>query len=220
MKTISLNFLAFVVFAGLNLASTFPVENSSSKMLFADDELVNFLNTTAKTYSVGDMNAWIPDNWTISNANGELLAVSPGNTACILLKQIDLNSIDPDGQGILNAGEKFVEEFKSTHQVTILRSTNVPVSFWASKDIPWDWKSLIFISGTTNIRQYDLNNLKFYSIEGNGKLNETERWANVTLIGLPNGKIYMLLSRSELKTEILNPNKLVFNKIIQSLKVK
>jgi hypothetical protein len=182
------------------------------------------------TVIVGGLNMWLPDTWKISNNSGRLVALSPYNTACTLMKTIDLKALDPNLPDFALLGEKFVEEFKTTQKLTLLKPIKLPLTFWASTDVPFDWKKLVastdvpfdwksfsFGVGSSGIRQFEQSGLKLITMEGVGKLGATERWASISLIGLPNGRVLLLFAVSGLEKAVAESNKQLLGKILLSL---
>jgi hypothetical protein len=176
------------------------------------------------------LNGWFPDDWKTSISGGRLVALSPDNTACLLMKTIDLKVLDPNLPDFLSLGEKFVQEFKTTYKLTLLKTIRLPLTFWAtidvpfdwksmaaSKDVPFDWKSFSFDAGSSDIRQLEQSGLKLINAEGVGKLGVSERWAKITLIGLPNGRVLLLFAVSGLEKAVVDVNKQLFGKILLSL---
>jgi len=227
--------MIFCLLTSIVLTWIIPVRSNSSVKYSESLKMTgNKFGLTAPkvTVVVGGLNMWIPDTWQISNnsSNG-LVALSPDNTACTLMKTIDLNELDPDLPDFLRVGEKFVEEFKSTQKLTLMKPINLPLTFWASTDVPFDWKklaastnvpfdwkSLSFIPDKSTIRQSEQSQIKLITIEGVGKLGASERWASITLIGLSNGRVLLLFSVSGLEKAVVDANKQIFGKILRSLK--
>jgi hypothetical protein len=216
MKRLIYCLLTIMISAGMSPALDLPSGNCTEKMQVTGDHL--YLEAAPKSINANGLNIWFPDNWKINNTSDELLATSPDNTACVLMKPIDLNALDPGIRDFKSFGEKFVEEFKTTNKVTILKSIKLPLNFWASTDIPWDWKKLAFIPGTSITRQSEQPQLKLLTAEGVGKLGASERWASITLVGLPNGRVLLLFSVSGLEKAVVDSNRQEFGKILRSLK--
>jgi hypothetical protein len=225
--------MIFFLLTSIVLTGIIPVRSYSSvkyaeSLKLAGNKLS--LSATPVTVAVGGLNTWFPETWKISNNNGRLVALSPDNTACTLMKTIDLNALDPNLPDFLSLGEKFMEEFKTTHKLTLLKPIKLPLTFWAStnvpfdwkklaasKDVPFDWKSFSFGVGSSDIRQSEQSQIKLITIEGVGKLGASERWASITLIGLPNGRVLLLFSVSGLEKAVVDANRQVFGKILLSL---
>jgi hypothetical protein len=147
------------------------------------------------------------------------------------MKTIDLNALDPNLPDFASLGEKFIQEFQTTQKLTLMKPFKLPLTFWASTDVPFDWKKLAagtdvpfdwksfsFGVGSPGISQSEQSQIKLITIEGVGKLNTTERWTSITLIGLPNGRVLLLFSVSGLEKAVVDANKQVFDKILRSLK--
>jgi hypothetical protein len=225
--------MIFFLLTGIVLTGIIPVRLYSSvkyteSLKLAGNKLI--LSAFPVTVVVGGLNMWLPDTWKISNNNGRLVALSPDNTACTLMKTIDLKALDPNLPDFLSMGEKFVEEFKTTQKLTLLKPIKLPLTFWASTDVPFDWKKLAaspdipfdwksfsFGVGSSGIRQFEQSGLKLITMEGVGKLGATERWASICLIGLPNGRVLLLFSVTGLEKAVAEANKQLFGKILLSL---
>jgi hypothetical protein len=218
-----------MISAGISPALDLPSGVCNEKMQCAGDQF--FTAAAPKSFIIEGLFIWLPDNWQFNNSSNGLVALSPDNTACTLMKPIDLNELDPDLPDFLRVGEKFVEEFKSTQKLTLMKPINLPLTFWASTDVPFDWKklaastnvpfdwkSLSFVPDKSTIRQSEQSQIKLITIEGVGKLGSSERWASITLIGLPNGRVLLLFSVSGLEKAVVDANKQVFGKILRSLK--
>lgn len=173
---------------------------------------------------------WFPDDWQVSNTSSKLVTLSRDNTACVLMKPIDLNAIDPNLSDFESFGDKLVTEFKATQKLALLKPIKLPLTFWASKDVPFDWKKLAATTDvpfdwksialsvvSSDIRQFEQSGLKLISIEGVGKLSGTEHWTNITLIGLPNGRVLLLFAVSGMDQKSLEANRELTGKILRSL---
>jgi hypothetical protein len=225
--------MIFFLLTSIVLTGIIPVRSYSSvkyaeSLKPADNKLS--LSTSKVTVVVGGLNTWVPDTWKITNNNGRLVALSPDNTACTLMKTIDLNALDPKLPDFLSLGEKFIQEFQTTQKLTLLKPIKLPLTFWASTnvpfdwkklaasaDVPFDWKSFHFAEDKSTILQSEQSQLKIITIEGVGKLGATERWASITLIGLPNGRVLLLFAVSGLEKAVAEANKQLFGKILSSL---
>ncbi|MDO8951028.1 MAG: hypothetical protein Q7U86_00310 [Draconibacterium sp.] len=226
--------MIFFLLTSIVLTGIIPVRSYSSVKYSENVKLAGnklSLSTSEVAVVFDGLNTWFPDIWKISNNSDRLVALSPDNTACVLMKTIDLKALDPNLPDFPRLGEKFVQEFKSTQKLTLLKPINVPLTFWASKDVPFDWKklaattnvpfdwkSLSFVPDKSTIRQSEQSQIKLITIEGVGKLGASERWASITLVGLPNGRVLLLFSVSGLEKAVVDANKQVFGKILRSLK--
>jgi hypothetical protein len=225
--------MIFCLLTSIVLTGIIP-ERSYSSVKFAESLKLagNKLSLSASpvTVVVGGLNMWIPDTWQFNNNSDRLVALSPDNTACVLMKPIELNALDPNFPDFPSLGEKFIQEFRTTQKLTLLKPINLPQTFWASKDVPFDWKKLCaspdvpfdwksfsFGVGSPDIRQIEQSGLKLITMEGIGKLGASERWASITLIGLPNGRVLLLFSVSKLEKSAVEANKTAFGKILRSL---
>jgi hypothetical protein len=229
MKRMIFCLLTSVVLTGIIPVRSYSSVKYSEGLKMAGNKLS--LSTPKITVVVGGLNMWIPDTWQISNNSGKLVALSPENTACTLMKTIDLNALDPNLPDFASLGEKFIQEFQTTQKLTLMKPIKLPLTFWASTDVPFDWKKLAagtdvpfdwksfsFGVGSPGISQSEQSQIKLITIEGVGKLNTTERWTSITLIGLPNGRVLLLFSVSGLEKAVVDANKQVFDKILRSLK--
>jgi hypothetical protein len=229
MKRMIFFLLTSIVLTGIIPVRSFSSVKYSESVKLAGNKLS--LIATPVTVVVGGLNTWFPDTWKISNNSGRLVALSPDNTACVLMKPIDMNALDPNLPDFLSLGEKFMEEFKTTHKLTLLKPIKLPLTFWASTnvpfdwkklaastDVPFDWKSFRFAEDKSTILQSEQSQLKIITIEGVGKLSTTERWAGITLIGLPNGRVLLLFAVSGLEKAVVDANKQLLGKILLSLK--
>jgi hypothetical protein len=228
MKRMIFCLLTSVVLTGIIPVRSYSSVKYSEGLKMAGNKLS--LSTPKITVVVGGLNMWIPDTWQISNNSGRLVTLSPDNTACTLMKPIDLNALDPNLPDFASLGEKFIQEFQTTQKLTLMKPIKLPLTFWAStnvpfdwkkldasKDVPFDWKSFSFGLGSPDIRQLEQSGLKIITIEGIGKLGASERWTSITLIGLPNGRVLLLFSVSGLEKAVVDANRLEFGKILRSL---
>lgn len=229
MKRMIFCLLTIIIFAGISPALELSSGVCNEKMQCAGDQF--FTTATPKSFIIEGLFISLPDNWQYNTGINGLVALSTDNTACTLIKPIDLKAIDPDLPDFPSFGEKFIQEFKTTQKLTLMKPIQVPSTFWASTDVPFDWKKLAastdvpfdwkscsFIPDKSTIRQYEQSQLKLITIEGVGKLGASERWASITLIGLPNGRVLLLFSVSGLEKAVVEANKQVFGKILRSLK--
>jgi hypothetical protein len=228
MKRMIFFLLTIQISAGISSALDLPYGNFNEKVQYTGTQY--FEEAQPKTAHFEGLNIQLPDTWKISNNSGTMVALSPDNTACVLMKTIDLKVLDSLHPDYLSFGEKFIQEFKTTHKLTLLKPIPVPTTFWASTDVPFDWKKLAattnvpfdwkgcnFSVGNSDIRQLDQSGLKLISVEGAGKLGASERWASITLIGLPNGRVLLLFAVSRLEKAVVDTNKQLFVKILLSL---
>jgi hypothetical protein len=225
--------MIFFLLTSIVLTGIIPVRSYSSVKYSESVKLAgnqSGLGTSEGTIVVGGLNTWVPDTWKITNNSGRLVALSPDNTACVLMKTIDLKTLDPNLPDFLSFGEKFVEEFKTTQKLTLLKPIKLPLTFWASTDVPFDWKKLAastnvpfdwksyhFVVDKSTVRQSEQSQLKIITVEGIGKLGATGRWAVITLVGLPNGRVLLLFAVSGLEKAVVDANKQLFGKILLSL---
>jgi hypothetical protein len=229
MKRMIFFLLTSIVLTGIVPVRSYSSVKYSESVKLAGNKLS--LSTPKVTVVVGGLNMWLPDTWQISNNSGKLVAMSPDNTACTLMKTIDLKELDPNLPDFTSFGEKFVQEFRTTQKLTLMKPIKLPLTFWATTDVPFDWKKLVastnlpfdwksfsFGVGSPGISQFEQSGLKLITMEGVGKLGATERWASITLIGLPNGRVLLLFSVSKLDKSAAEANKAVFGKILLSLK--
>jgi hypothetical protein len=228
MKQMIFFLLTSILLTGIIPVRSYSSVKHSESLKLAGNKLS--LSNSPVTVVVGGLNAWVPDTWKISNNSGRLVALSPDNTACLLMKTIDLKALDPNLPDFLSLGEKFIQEFKTTQKLTLMKPIKLPLAFWASTDvpfdwkkladspdIPFDWKSLSFSVGSSGISQSEQSQIKLITIEGVGKLGATERWASITLIGLPNGRVLLLFSVSGLEKAVVDANQQMLGKILLSL---
>lgn len=216
MKRLIFCLLTIIFSAGISLAGNSPSGICNEKKQFTGDQF--FTEVKPKSFIIEGLYIWLPDNWQFNNSTDELMAISPDNTACVLMKSIDMKSIDPGIPDFENLGERFMEEFKTTHKVTLLKSIVVPTGIWAGTDVPFDWKKLAFVPDKSTIRLSGQFELKLITIEGVGKISASERWSGITLIGMPNGRVLLLFSVSGMEKATVDENRQVFGKIIRSLK--
>jgi hypothetical protein len=229
MKRLIFCLLTIMICTEISPAVDLPSGVCNEKMQCAGDQF--FTEAVPKSFIIEGLFIWLPDDWQYYTSSSGLVALSPDNTACTLMKPIDLKAIDPDLTDFPGFGEKFIQEFKTTHKLTLLKPIQVPSTFWASKDVPFDWKklassidvpfdwkSLSFMPDKSTIWQSEQSQIKLITIEGVGKLGNSDRWANIALIGLPNGRVLLLFSVSGLEKALVEANKQVFGKILRSLK--
>lgn len=220
--------LTIMISAGISSALDLSSGNCHTGVQCADVQYFDMDQPNAIDF--GGLNIQLPDTWQISNNSGKLVALSPDNTACVLMKPIDLKTLDPDFPDFPKLGEKFVQEFKTTHKLTLLKTIKLPITFWAStdvpfdwkklaasRDVPFDWKNVAFVVGKSTVTQSEQSQLKLIKAEGIGKLGATGRWAGISLIGLPNGRVLLLFSVSGMDQKYLETNKQLIGKILSSI---
>lgn len=164
----------------------------------------------AATYEHKDsgISIWLPDNWKVSNTATELRATSQGSETFVLLKTIPkLTNLSYE------TGE---EELRSSRAFDFLGK----MAFWASTDVPFDWKKLASAVKDTNGQHIERNRLKFYTLEGHGAFDGAQKLVNITWIGTANGKICLLLWMTDANSSTLAGNKSEHNRMLQSLQVK
>jgi hypothetical protein len=228
MKRMIFCLLTIIFSAEMLPALVLPTGNNNEKVQLTGTQY--FADAQPKTVNFEGLNIRLPDTWQISNNSGKLVALAPDNTACTLMKPIDLHALDPGLPDFPVFGEKFVQEFRTTHKLTLMKPIMLPLTFWASTNVPFDWKKLVatidvpfdwksfsFGVGSSDIRQSEPSQIKIITIEGVGKLGASERWASITVIGLPNGRVLLLFSVSGLEKSVMDANRQVFDKILLSL---